>query len=126
VAAHNLETHHRTPRHLLRLHREAQGVAHRIGCVEAWLEWEEAAVRYGVPVEIGAGDLAELVESSAVVIPADDHRDGHSAAGDFARWGRLGGLRTLQLYGTSWFSALALRRWGRITAEDLDAMRVVR
>ncbi len=120
------EIHHRTPRHLLRLHREAQGVAHRIGCVEAWLVWEEEATRYGVPVEIGAGDLAEMVGSSVVVLDACEHRDGHSAAGDFARWGRMGGLATLRRYGTDWFALIALKRWGRITAADLDAARVLR
>ncbi len=126
MAAHNAELHHRTPRHLLRLHEEAQGVAHRIGCVEAWLVWEEEATRYGVSVEIGAGDLAELVETSAVVIDAGEHRNGHSLAGDFARWGRMGGLTVLRRYGTDWFSLLALRRWGRITAEDLEAARPLR
>ena len=118
--------HHEKPRHLLRLHREAHGAVARIGCVEGWLTWEAEAVRYGVPVDIGAADLAELVESSTVAIAADEHRNGHSERGDFARWGRMGGLRTLQLYGTSWFSLLALRRWDRIGKADLDAARPLR
>lgn len=41
-------------------------------------------------------------------------------------WGQLGGLSTYYRYGPSWFSLLALKRWGRITAQDLDAVRVVR
>jgi hypothetical protein len=118
--------HHRTPRHLLRLHREAQGAVTRIGCVQAWLEWEAEAVRYGVPVEIGAADLTELIESSTVIVPEEDHRNGHSERGDFARWGRLGGLETLRRYGTDWFALLALRRWNRISAEDLRTARPLR
>jgi hypothetical protein len=31
----------------------------------------------------------------------------------------------LRRYGTSWYSAISLKRWGRITAEDLDNARVV-
>jgi hypothetical protein len=123
MAAH---IHHEKPRHLLRLHREAQGAVTRIGCVEGWLTWESEAVRYGVPVDIGRSDLEELVESSTVLIPEEDHRNGHSVAGDFARWGRMGGLETLRRYGTSWFSLLALRRWDRISAADLEAARPLR
>jgi hypothetical protein len=39
--------------------------------------------------------------------------------------GRRGGFSTLRRYGTSWYSLLALRRWGRLTAEDLKHARVV-
>ncbi len=125
MAAH---IHHEKPRHLLRLHREALAspADALIGRVEGWLSWEAEAVRYGVPVDIGAADLAELVESSTVLVDADEHLNGHSERGDFARWGRMGGLRTLQLYGTSWFSLLALRRWGRISPADLEAARPLR
>jgi hypothetical protein len=35
------------------------------------------------------------------------------------RWGRRGGLRTLALYGRSYFSLLARLRWGRIQLEAL-------
>jgi hypothetical protein len=44
-------------------------------------------------------------------------------ASDWQRWGRRGGLATLRKYGTDWYSALALKRWGRITDEDLASMR---
>ena len=37
-----------------------------------------------------------------------------------------GGLAVLRRYGTDWFVALALKRWVRITAEDLDAMTALR
>ncbi len=124
MAAH---VHHQTPRNLLRLHHEASAAAEITGeGIEAWLEWEIEATRYGVDVEIAPEDLAELVESSTVLVPEEAHRNGHSEGGDFARWGRRGGLRTLQLYGTAWFSALALKRWGRLSREDLEAARPVR
>jgi hypothetical protein len=107
-----LHLHHEKPRHLLRLHHGALAGELDGAGVEAWLEWEDAAVRYGVPVEISGEDLAELVESSTVVIFADAHRDCHSAAGDFSRWGRLGGLAVLRRYGRRYFSLLARHRWG--------------
>jgi len=47
-------------------------------------------------------------------------------AEDFRRWGRRGGLTTLRRYGSDCFALLALRRWGRITAEALDAARPLR
>jgi hypothetical protein len=37
-------------------------------------------------------------------------------ASDWQRWSRRGGLATLRRYRTSWYSALALKRWGRISA----------
>ena len=46
------------------------------------------------------------------------HRAHHSGGGDFARWGRRGGLRTLALYGHGWFILLAGRRWEKITASS--------
>jgi hypothetical protein len=48
-----------------------------------------------------------------------EHGTGHAQAGDFPRWGRRGGLRTLALYGPGWFALLARRRWEEITAEQL-------
>lgn len=43
-----------------------------------------------------------------------------------ATWGQLGGLTTFYRYGSSWYALLALKRWGRITAEDLEAARPLR
>lgn len=40
-----------------------------------------------------------------------------------ATWGRLGGLSTYYRYGPSYFRLLAMRRWEKITAEDLAAAR---
>lgn len=117
------EVHHRTPRHLLGLRARADAADLTGAGIELWMEFEHEAMRYGVPVEITAEDLAALIEASAVVIPANEHRAGHSAAGDFARWGRRGGLRTLALYGPSWFKGLALVRWKKIEAGELEAYR---
>lgn len=121
--------HHEAPRHLLRLHREAyeaEGDLGRGDSIEAWLEWEREAMRYGVPVEIGLGDLAELVRDSTVLIPADEHRNGHSQRGDFARWGRRGGLETLRRYGRRHFVLLARHRWGDPEASAELAARMQR
>lgn len=38
-------------------------------------------------------------------------------------WGRLGGLQTYYRYGPRWYAALARRRHGAISAEDLAAFR---
>jgi hypothetical protein len=54
----------------------------------------------------------------------EKHRLLHAT--DWQRWGRRGGLSTLRRYGTDWFALLALKRWGRISSEDLDAARALR
>ncbi len=117
------EVHHAVPRCLLRLHDEARGEL-RVAGVGAWLEFETEASRWGVPVEIAREDLEGLIESSTEVLDRERHRLIHQT--DFQRWGRRGGLAVLRRYGTDWFAALALKRWGRLSAEDLDAMRVLR
>jgi hypothetical protein len=73
--------------------------------------------------EISRGDLERLVEASAVLLEREKHRLIHGS--DWQRWGRRGGLATLRRYGTSWYSALARKRWGKLEAEDLDRARVV-
>lgn len=40
-----------------------------------------------------------------------------------ATWGQLGGLSTYYRYGPGYFRLLALRRWGRISAGELRALR---
>ncbi len=114
------EIHHAAPRCLLRL-RDAAGddQGH-----PAWLEFELEAERWSIPVTISRQDLEALVESSTEVLKRERHRLIHET--DFVRWGRRGGKAVLRRYGTDWFAALALRRWDRISAEDLDAMRVLR
>jgi hypothetical protein len=91
---------------------------------EAWLEFELEASRWGVSVEIPRADLEALVASSEMVLERERHRLLH--ASDWQRWGSRGGRETLKRYGTEWFVLLALRRWERITTEDLDAARVLR
>jgi len=112
------EVHHRMPRCLLGLRERAdEGNGIDGEGIQAWLDWELEAARYGVAPDIPRERLAELVEGSTVEMGRDEHREEH--AGDFARWGRRGGLATLRRYGSAWFSLLAKRRWGRITAQQL-------
>jgi hypothetical protein len=118
------ELHHRIPRCLLRLHDRAHGADLDGEGFELWLEYEHEAMRYGVDAEISREDLEELIETSTVVIPREEHRNGHLS--DWQRWGRRGGLATLRRYGSDWFALLALRRWGRITPADLEAARPLR
>ena len=73
--------------------------------------------------DISRGELVRLIKGSAVKIAEEEHKANHSAAGDFARWGRLGGLETLERYGRPWFALLGRRRWGRVGAETLACYR---
>jgi hypothetical protein len=112
-----VEVHHEIPRCPLRLRERADAAGFTGEGIELALEYEHEARRWGVDPEIGRGELAALVEGSTVELPAGEHRNGH--AEDFRRWGRRGGPATVRRYGTAWFSLLARRRWGRITAEAL-------
>jgi hypothetical protein len=119
------ELHHAAPRCLIFLHEKANGSSALDGeGIQGWLEWEMEAMRWRVPVEISRGTLEALVEASGVVLEREAHRLLHSS--DWQRWGSRGGKETLRRYGTDWFALLALRRWGRITAQDLDAARDLR
>ena len=119
------ELHHAAPRCLISLHEKANGSSSLEGeGIQAWLEWEMEAMRWRVPVEISRDELEALVETSGVVLEREKHRLLH--ASDWQRWGSRGGKETLRRYGTEWFALLALRRWGRLTSEDLDAARVLR
>jgi hypothetical protein len=124
MAAHNAENHHAAPRCLLTLHERANGSPLDGEGIQAWVEWEIEAMRWRVPVEIAREDLAALVASSEVVLEREKHRLLHGS--DWRRWGSRGGKETLRRYGTDWFALLALRRWGRITAAELEAARVLR
>ncbi|ABG05163.1 hypothetical protein Rxyl_2222 [Rubrobacter xylanophilus DSM 9941] len=120
MAASRFEVHHRVPRCLLGFFDRAALSGLGGAGLQAWFEWEEEALRYGVDPGISREDLVGLIDSSAVTVPASEHRAGHTQAGDFARWGRQGGLATLALYGRGWFALLARRRWKRITAAQLE------
>ena len=117
------EVHHAVPRCLLRLHDEATSGDLDGAGIQAWLEWEWEALRWGVPVEIAREDLEGLIERSTVLLEREKHRLIHGS--DWQRWGRRGGLATLRRYGTSWYSALAFKRWGRLDAGDLHRARLV-
>jgi hypothetical protein len=118
------ELHHAAPRCLISLHEKANGSSIDREGIQAWLEWEMEAMRWRVPVEISRDDLKALVEGSGVVLEREKHRFLHS--NDWQRWGSRGGRETLKRYGSDWFALLALRRWGQITAQDLDAARSLR
>ncbi len=118
------ERHHAAPRCLISLHEKANNGSLDGEGIQAWVEWEMEAMRWRVPVEIPREDLEALVASSKVALKREEHRLVHE--GDWQRWGARGGKETLRRYGTEWFALLALRRWGRLSAEDLDAARVLR
>ena len=125
MVANNGEVHHAAPRCLLSLHEKANLCSSLDGeGIQAWVEWEMEAMSWRVPVEIAREDLEALVASSGVAMEREEHRLLHE--GDWRRWGSRGGKETLRRYGTEWFALLALRRWGRIAPEDLDAARALR
>jgi hypothetical protein len=124
VRRHEEELHHTAPRCLLTLHEKANGSCLDGEGIQAWLEWEMEAMRWRVPIEISRDDLEQLVEGSGVVLEREKHRVLHSS--DWQRGGSRGGRETLRRYGNDWFALLALRRWGRITAQDLDTARILR
>ena len=113
------EVHHRVARCVLGLRDRADACADPLSAegLALWMDYELEALHFGVDPDISRDELAALIESSTVEIPSEEHRDGH--AGDFARWGRRGGLATARRYGTAWFGLLARRRWERISAEEL-------
>jgi hypothetical protein len=119
----NLDAHHVVPRCLIALHERAHAGTTLDGeDIQAWLEWEMEAMRWRVPVEISRADLEELVERSAELLERKRRRLMHAT--DWQRWGSRGGQETVRRYGRSWMALLALRRWGKISAEDLYARRV--
>src|SRR5215218_3374849 len=124
MSSHNPEIHHAAPRCLLTLHERANGTSLDGEGIQAWVEWEIEAMRWRVPVEIAREDLQALVEASEVVLGREKHRLLDER--DWRRWGSRGGKETLRRYGSSWFALLALRRWGRITASELEAARIIR
>ena len=112
------EVHHRVPRCLLRLRDRADAHTELDGeGLQLWLDYEFEALHWGVDPDVSREALAALVEGSGVELDRYEHREIH--AGDFARWGRLGGLATLRRYGTAWFSLLARRRWEKISGDAL-------
>lgn len=112
------EVHHRLPQCLLRLFDMAAE-----GMID-WSVFDMECERWGVePMGLSREDLAAMVEGSTCELPTDAHRRLHSDAGDFARWGRRGGRRTLERYGRPYFALLARFRWGRVKVEALVKYR---
>ena len=118
------EVHHAAPRCLVSLHERANGTTLDGEGIQAWLEWEWEATRWRVPVEISREELKALVASSEEVMERESHRMVHGD--DWRRWGARGGRETFRRYGADWFALLALRRWGRLTPDELEAARVPR
>ena len=115
--------HHRIPRCLLKVYDRGHGPGLEPKDLAAYFEWEEEAFRYSVNPDVSRDELTHLIKGSVVEIAEDEHKASHSAAGDFGRWGRLGGLKTLERYGRPWFALLGRRRWGRVSAEALACYR---
>ena len=115
--------HHRIPRCLLKVYDRGHSPGLEPKDLAAYLEWEEEAFRYRVNPDVARSELIRLIKGSTVEIAEDEHKASHSAAGDFVRWGRLGGLKTLERYGRPWFALLGHRRWGRVSAEALACYR---
>ena len=117
------EIHHRIPRCLLKAYDRGHGPGLESEDLQTWFDWEEEAFRYRVNPDISREELAALIEASTVELEGKEHRTSHSAAGDFVRWGRLGGLETFRRYGRPWFSLLGRKRWGHVSVEALDHYR---
>jgi hypothetical protein len=113
------EVHHGVPRCLLAMRDRADSCADPLS-VEAlatWMDYECEALLFGIDPDTPREELAAMIEASTAEIARDEHREVH--AGDFARWGRLGGLATARRYGTAWMALLARRRWEKIGADAL-------
>jgi hypothetical protein len=115
------EIHHQIPQHLLRLRDKADAAPLDGEGIELWLEYEHEALDYGVDPDLSRADLVATIDASTVSISREDHRALHET--DFVRWGRRG-LETLQRYGRAWFRTLALKRWGKVAADELALAKV--
>jgi hypothetical protein len=88
------DVHHGAPRCLFGIFDAAA-----TGLVDC-SEFDAEAERLSIEVlGFSREDLRALIESSTSEIPTTEHRRLHQEAGDFVRWGRRGGRRTLALYG---------------------------
>ena len=113
------EVHHAIPRCLLAMRDRADSCDDPLSAdaLALWMEYECEALRIGVDPDTPREELAAMIDSSTVELARDEHREVH--AGDFARWGRRGGLATARRYGTAWMALLARRRWRKIGTEAL-------
>lgn len=117
------EVHHRIPRNLLSLHDRMTGCEELDGAaLQAWFDYEEECYKRGVNPDLSRKELQSVIDNSTVEITRAEHR-GEIHAADWSRWGRIGGLRVLELYGATYFKHLARLRWNRITARELVRIR---
>ena len=118
-----MEVHHRIPRSLLSLHDRMMGCQELDGAaLQAWFDFEEECYKRGVSPDLSREELRDAIENSTVEISCQEHRREIHAA-DWPRWGRMGGLRVLELYGATYFRHLARLRWNRISARELVSIR---
>ncbi len=117
------EAHHQIPRCILRLQDRLDAMGPGEDTVTLWVEYEHECERFGVDAGVPRSQLAAFIEASTVLVSREEHRQLHE--GCLQRWGRRGGKETFRRYGSAWFSLLALRRWKRISADELAAARVL-
>lgn len=72
--------------------------------IQLWFDFRMEAMLHGVDPDLSREELVEKVEG-----PTEEP----------APTGRAGGLATLERYGRGHFALLALRRWNRISPEEL-------
>lgn len=117
------EVHHRVPRRLLAAHDRMVAREQLDGeALQLWLKYEELLSEFGLDPGLSREELVEAIEASAVAVSCEEHRYRIHAA-DWVRWGREGGLATLERYGRAWFGHLARRRWRKITVGELACVR---
>ncbi len=123
AAGSKTEVHHCIPRSLLAVHDRMTARGELDGAaLQAWFDFEEECHRRGVSPDLSREELEAAIEGSTVEVSREEHR-GEIHAVDWPRWGRMGGLRVLDLYGPTYFVALARCRWRRITADELIHVR---
>jgi len=117
------EVHHQVPRRLLAAHDRMRAHTALNGeALQLWFEYEGLLFEHGLDPDLSREELEEVMEASTVQVTYKEHRYAiHDE--DWPRWGRKGGLATLERYGRTYFAHLARRRWGRITAGELARVR---
>lgn len=118
-----MEVHHKVPRRLLIAHDRMHSHQKLDGdALQVWFDYEELLFEFGLDPNISREELKRKIEDSEVWVTYEEHRFGIHVQ-DWPRWGRMGGLRVLELYGATYFTHLARLRWNRITARDLVSIR---
>lgn len=118
-----MEVHHQVPRRLLAAHDRMHSRQQLDGdALQEWFDYEELLFEFGLDPDISREELKRKIDDSAVWVTYEEHRSGIHGQ-EWRRWGRIGGLRVLELYGATYFRHLARLRWNRITARDLVSIR---